>query len=132
MAGTDITKYPIHLGLGATAQIQPRFTGEMDWYAKYAERHGYDGSEGRLVTLHTFSKSWDVWEMHPRGSEVVLCIAGSIRLHQEMADGQVKTVTLSPGEYAINEPGTWHTADIEEESTVLFVTAGLGTQHRPR
>lgn len=132
MAGTDIREHPIHLGLGATAQIQPRFTGEMGWYAEYTERHGDDGADGRLVTLHTFSKSWDVWEMHPRGSEVVLCIAGSIRLHQEMADGQVKTVTLSPGEYAINEPGTWHTADIEEESTVLFVTAGLGTQHRPR
>jgi quercetin dioxygenase-like cupin family protein len=132
MAGTDITAYPIHLGLGATAQIQPRFTGEMDWYAKYTERHGGDGAEGRLVIMHTFSKSWDMWEMHPRGSEVVLCTAGSIKLHQEMVDGQVKTVTLGPGEYAINEPGTWHTADVEEETTALFVTAGLDTQHRPR
>lgn len=132
MAGTDIRVYPIHLGLAATAQIQPRFTGEMDWFAKYTERHGDDGAEGRLVTMHTFSKSWDMWEMHPRGSEVVLCTAGSIKLYQEMADGQVKTVTLGPGEYAINEPGTWHTADVEEETTALFVTAGLDTQHRPR
>lgn len=132
MGGTDIRTYPIHLGLGATAQIQPRFTGEMDWYAKYMERHGDDGAEGRLVTMHTFSKSWDMWEMHPRGSEMVLCTAGSITLLQEMADGQVTTVMLGPGEYAINEPGTWHTADVEEEATALFVTAGQDTQHRPR
>ena len=82
--------------------------------------------------MHTFTKSWDMWEMHPRGSEVVLCTAGSITLHQEAADGQVKTVTLGPGEYAINEPGIWHTADVDDEATALFVTAGLDTQHRPR
>jgi hypothetical protein len=37
-----------------------------------------------------------------------------------------------PGQYAINEPGTWHTADVTGETTALFITAGLGTQHRPR
>ena len=132
MPGTDIGIYPIHLGRGATALIEPEFSGGMDWYAQYAERHGDDGAEGRLVSLHTFRTSWDMWEMHPRGSEVVLCTAGSITLHQETADGRVKTVTLGPGEYAINEPGIWHTADVAEEATALFVTAGLDTQHRPR
>jgi hypothetical protein len=63
---------------------------------------------------------------------VVLCIAGSIKLYQQMGDGQVTTVMLGPGEYAINEPGIWHTADVEDEATALFVTAGLDTQHRPR
>lgn len=132
MNGTDITEYPIHLGVGATATVEPRFTGEMDWYKGYLERHVRDGAEGRLVTMHTFKKPWDMWEMHPRGNEVVLCIAGTITLHQENADGRAKTTTLGPGEYAINEPGTWHTADIDGEATALFVTAGLDTQHRPR
>ncbi|MEX2618477.1 MAG: cupin [Alphaproteobacteria bacterium] len=132
MAGTAIETYPIHLGRGATAQPQPRYTGEMGWYEEYGERHDDDGAEGRLMAMHRFTKPWDMWEMHPRGSEVVLCIAGSIALLQEMADGKVNTVTLGPGEYAINEPGIWHTADIDGEATVLFVTAGLDTQHRPR
>jgi quercetin dioxygenase-like cupin family protein len=132
MAGTKIASYPIHLGLGATARVQPGFTGEMDWYAEYAERHLSDGAEGRLVTMHTFTKSWDMWEMHPRGAEVVLCTAGSIELHQETPDSRVTTVALVPGEYAINEAGVWHTADVEGEATALFVTAGLDTQHRPR
>ena len=42
------------------------------------------------------------------------------------------TVTLGPGDYAINPPGAWHTADVEEEAAALFITAGLGTEHRPR
>lgn len=132
MAGTDITRHPIHLGLGATAKVEPVFTGQIDWYAGYGERHRDDGAEGRLVAMHRFTESWDMWEMHPSGSEVVLCIAGSMTLHQEAADGAVTRVTLGPGEYAINEPGVWHTADVDEEATALFVTAGLGTQHRPR
>jgi len=33
---------------------------------------------------------------------------------------------------AINEPGTWHTADLDAPATVLCITAGLGTRHRPR
>ncbi len=32
----------------------------------------------------------------------------------------------------INEPGVWHTADVESTATALFITAGLGTEHRPR
>ncbi len=132
MTGTDMTMHPVHLGLGATAEIEPVFTGTMDWYSDYADRHVGDSAEGRLVTMHAFTDSWDMWEMHPQGSEVVLCIAGSITLHQEKADGSVTSVTLGSGQYAINEPGTWHTADVENEATALFITAGWDTQHRSR
>jgi len=73
-----------------------------------------------------------MWEMHPSGSEVVLCIAGRITLYQEHADGARDSVSIGPGEYVINAPGTWHTADAEGRATAVFITAGLGTQHRPR
>jgi len=53
-------------------------------------------------------------------------------LHQEMADGSKASVTIGAGDYAINPPGAWHTADIDGEATALFITAGMGTQHRPR
>lgn len=132
MTATDIATHPIHLGLGATADTEPLFTGSMDWYSDYVERHADDGAEGRLVSMHAFSESWDMWEMHPQGSEVVLCTAGLITLHQENKDGSVATIKLGPGQYTINEPGTWHTADVDNEATALFITAGLGTQHRPR
>ena len=45
-AATDITTHPIHLGLGATAEIEPEFTGEMSWYAGYVDRHATDGEDG--------------------------------------------------------------------------------------
>lgn len=132
MAGTRIATHPIHLGLGATAEIEPVFTGAMDWYVNYSQRHTQDGAEGRLVSMHSFKESWTSWEMHPKGSEVVLCTAGSITLHQERKDGSRNTVTLGPGEYAINEPGTWHTADVDGEATAVFITAGMGTEVRGR
>ncbi|AKM08522.1 cupin domain-containing protein [Pelagerythrobacter marensis] len=130
MAGQPIARFPIHLGRGGSAVAQPEFTG-MDWYGGYDERHGEDG-EGRLVSLFRFSQSWDSWEMHPAGDEVVLCLEGTITLHQEYADGSTQTVTLAAGEYAINPPATWHTADVEGEATALFITAGEGTEHRAR
>lgn len=59
----DLTRVPAHLGLGATSVPQPEFTGDMAWYEGYGARHGEDGVEGRLVSMHTFLKPWDVWEM---------------------------------------------------------------------
>ena len=132
MTATDISAHPIHLGVGATAVVEPLFTGEMTWYADYTDRHADDGTEGRLVTMHRFTASWDVWEMHPSGSEVVLCTDGALTLHQEHDDGSAATVTLVAGEYAVNPPGTWHTADVDGSTTAVFITAGLGTEHRPR
>ena len=127
----NLFTHPIHLGLGAKALVQPAFTG-MDWYASYGERHNDDGAEGRLVSMYRFTESWDSWEMHPEGDEVVICTAGKITLHQEHADGTTATVIIGPGQYVVNPPGCWHTADVGDEATALFITAGLGTQHRPR
>lgn len=131
MSGQRLDERFIHLGLGATAIAQPPFSG-MEWYAGYGERHDDDGADGRLVSMYTFTKSWDSWEMHPAGDEVVLCIEGSMTLRQEHADGSTALVTILAGEYAINPPGTWHTADVDGVAKAVFITPGLGTQHRPR
>lgn len=132
MAVNRLVQHPLHLGLGAKATVLPEFTGDMAWYETCGLAHDHDGKEGRLVSLHSFHESWDSWEMHPEGDEVVLCLSGAMTLHQEMRDGTAATVTITAGEYAINPPGCWHTADIEGEATALFITAGLGTQHRGR
>lgn len=126
----SLERFPLHLGLGAKAVPQPEFTG-MEWYAAYAERTAADGSEGRLVSLYSFSTSWTSWERHPLGDEVVICTAGEITLIQEWPDGPRK-VALRPGEYVVNARGVWHTADVAGHATALFITAGLGTEHRPR
>lgn len=56
--------------------------------------------------MYTFTEGWPMWEVHPNGTEVVLCTAGAITLIQELPEGEVRT-TLQPGEYAINPPGVW-------------------------
>jgi len=121
---------PVHLGLGATVVREPAFTG-MDWYAGYGDRHAADGVEGRLVSMHTFTESWTSWEMHPKASELVVCTSGAMTVHQEI-DSEVRTVKLEAGDAVINAPGVWHTADVTGECTALFITAGVGTEHRPR
>jgi hypothetical protein len=124
---------PLHLGLGATAVVLPEFTGEMSWYEDYGRAHAADGAEGRLVTVHTFDESWTEWEMHPKGHELVLCLAGRLRLHQEFPDGTNADAVIGPGEAILNDPGVWHTADvISGPAQALFITAGLGTEGRPR
>lgn len=127
----SLLTHPIHLGLGGKAESQPAFTG-IDWYEEYDRRATADGAEGRLVSMYEFTQPWDSWERHPAGDEVVLCISGEITVLQEQASGGVQRVTLGPGEYAINPPGVWHTADIAGRAACVFITAGLGTEHRPR
>lgn len=127
-----LDRHPIHLGRGATAAFQPPFTGDFGWYADYTERTAADGTDGWLVAMHRFETGWDAWEMHPNGHEIVVCTAGSIVLHQEHPDGSTDVVRLETGEAAINPPGTWHTADVDDHATCVFATAGIGTEHRPR
>lgn len=127
----DLSSHPVHLGLGASMGVEPEHTGTAEWYMAYGARHAADGVEGRLVAIHTFSQPWGTWEMHPNGHELVVCLAGELVLHQEI-DGAVRTVTLRPHEAVVNPPGVWHTADVSAEATALFITAGMGTEIRPR
>ena len=47
-------------------------------------------------------------------------------------EGEERRVLLRAGEYAINPPGVWHTADVETSATAVFITAGEGTEGRER
>lgn len=67
--------------------------------------------------------------MHPEGSELVVCTEGAMTLVQEIGGEEVRT-ELRAGEYAINDAGVWHTADVRKRATALFVTAGMGMQIR--
>lgn len=131
MPPSDIFAQPLHLGAGATAIVQPPMTGP-EWYDAYSERTASDGKEGRLVSAFRFTENWAMWERHPAGDEVVVCLEGAMTLYQEADDGSVTSIVLGAGEYAINPPGCWHTADVEGSASALFITPGEGTEHRPR
>ena len=85
-----------------------------------------------LVTQSRFSQDWAGWEQHPLGDEFVCLLSGHVTLIQERDGGQVRTELRHAGEFAINPRGVWHTADVHAESMMLFITAGEGTQSRPR
>jgi oxalate decarboxylase/phosphoglucose isomerase-like protein (cupin superfamily) len=70
--------------------------------------------------------------MHPHGDEIVCLISGRIDFILEAPDGQHRIHELSqPGSFAFVPRGTWHTARTAVPTTLLFITAGEGTQHRP-
>lgn len=127
----DLSTTPVHLGLGARSEPLPGFSWEPSYFEGYLQRTEPDGDEGRLVTMFTFDRPWPHWEMQPTGSELVVCVSGRARLTQER-DGESHTVELGPGQATVNPAGTWHIADPVEETTMLLVTSGRGTQHRPR
>jgi mannose-6-phosphate isomerase-like protein (cupin superfamily) len=127
----DLTATPVHLGLGATAVPLPGFSWDPSYFGPYLERTAADGDEGRLVTMFNFDEPWSVWEAHPRGAELVVCVSGRATVIQQDG-GEVRRVDLGAGQAIVNPPGVWHTADTGEATTMLFVTAGRGTEHRPR
>ena len=132
MSKYKLTEYPAHIGLGAAISIEPLMTGSLDWYEGYVERNSGDGAEGRLVSSHVFSESWTTWELHPNGEELVLCTHGAMTLIQEFPDGSTQRTELAAGEYAVNPRGVWHTADVQDHATAVFITSGIGTEHRGR
>ena len=75
----------------------------------------------------------------PAGADLRRCHGSRRRrARRDRCDGEAAltpepaTVALGAGEYTVNEPGTWHTADVGDAATALFITAGVGTRHRPR
>ena len=109
----------------------PDFQWTPEFLLGYAGEHGSDGAEGRLVMIGVGDASWTTWERHPAGEELVVVISGRMTLVQDL-DGTEHRVDLEAGQAAINPRNVWHTSDITEPCRTLFITPGLGTEHRPR
>ncbi len=120
----------IHLGVGATATPLPDFTWSPEYLAGYQERFAADGDEGRLVCVMAQDATWDSWERHPGGEEVVVLLSGRVDLVQELG-GAEHVVELRPGQAVINPTGVWHTARVHEPGMALFITPGKGTEAKP-
>lgn len=87
--------------------------------------------DGRLLSFFRTEKAWPTWEMHPRGDEFILQLAGTMVLICELPEG-VRRVRLETGHFAIVPRGVWHTADVEEAGEALYITLGEGTEIRQR
>ncbi len=86
---------------------------------------------GRLVSLLKHDADWGGWERHPLGDEIIVQLSGRMRLHLDMPGGEAQ-VDLPAGRCVIVPRNVWHTADVSEPSSALYITEGQGTEHRPR
>ena len=120
----------VHLGGGDTAEpleVTPSFWEDIAaGRGRFAEL-----GPGRLVSWCDFDGDWPNWEMHPRGEELVCLVSGAMEFVLEQESGTRSVELAQPGAFLIVPRGVWHTARVSVPSSVLFVTAGDGTQHRP-
>lgn len=127
----DLRTTPVHLGLGSTANPIEGFAWDPQVLKAYSAAVAADGAEGRIVTIFDGDGVGDDWERHPAGDELVVCLRGSVTVTRD-AEGVTDHVVLAPGEATVNPAGTWHAVDMAGPATILTITAGLGTDHRPR
>ena len=126
----DLTRTFVHLGKGSTAIPLPGFEWSPEYVGTYRSRFAGDAAEGRLVYVIAQSATWDGWERHPGGGELVYLLSGRIDIVQEVEDAD-HVMELRPGDAMINPANVWHTARVHEPGMALFVTPGEGTEHRP-
>ncbi len=118
----------LHFRDGAEAEVVP-VTASFWKELTSGKRPELD--EGRLMTAFTFSEPWATWERHPAGDELVMLLSGAATLVLEMADTEQVIELDTPGAYVLVPRGAWHTAKTDVETTMLFLTPGAGTEHKP-
>jgi mannose-6-phosphate isomerase-like protein (cupin superfamily) len=128
--GFDLSRTFVHLGLGAKATPLPDFTWTAECLENYDATFAADGSESRLVCVTPQLATWDSWERHPGGEEVVFLISGRVDMILDI-EGVEHVIALHPGQAMINPCNVWHTSRVLEPGSALFITPGLGTEHRP-
>jgi quercetin dioxygenase-like cupin family protein len=131
LGAIDLATTPIHLGLGGRASPIEGFAWDPEVLAAYGAAAAADGPDGRMVMIFAAEASWDSWERHPAGEEVVICLSGHMTVIREI-DGRPDAVELTAGQAMINPQGVWHTADVHTPGQFMTITPGEGTEHRPR
>lgn len=126
----DLSTTFLHLGQDSVATPLPDFSWSPEYMTAYRTRFAHEGGEGRLVCVLPQDATWDSWERHPAGEEVVYLISGRVDVVQDL-DGVEHVVELHPGEALVNPAGVWHTARVHEPGLALFITPGEGTEAKP-
>jgi mannose-6-phosphate isomerase-like protein (cupin superfamily) len=130
------TQPPLHL---TTTHLRLKPDGSADrlpvtpefWPDLMAGKYG-DFHNEYLVTTFSFEQNWPTWEQHPHGDEIVVLLSGSVDFILETSDGEKLIEVRKPGDYVLVPKAHWHTANLHAPTTMLFITAGEGTQVRPR
>ncbi len=97
-----------------------------DVYQRLEQSYG-DFKSHSLIAAHRFTEDWPTWEIHPKGDEMVILLSGSARFLLKTETGEQSHQLARAGEFLIVPRNTWHTAQIGEACSLLFVTPGEGT-----
>jgi mannose-6-phosphate isomerase-like protein (cupin superfamily) len=98
--------------------IAPR-RGDSEFWAQL--RLDGDAATSRLVSCFAYERTWNRWERHPSGDELVLVLSGAVDFVLDDGTNE-QTVQLTAGLATIVPTGTWHRAIVHEPSTLLFIT----------
>jgi mannose-6-phosphate isomerase-like protein (cupin superfamily) len=108
----------------ALVEVSPTVYEELD--------RRFDGFKGcTLVSSYRFDSDWAAWEMHPAGDEIVCLLSGEVEMVLQRGGTQEVARLTDAGSFVVVPKGTWHTARTRVPTTILFVTPGQDTQHRP-
>ncbi|GAA0854875.1 cupin domain-containing protein [Aliiglaciecola litoralis] len=110
-----------NLGVDAV-DVSPTLYAELDKHYNKFNQHV-------LVSAHTFSQDWQVWEKHPAGDEIVMLLSGCCELVIRQASGEETQSLTSIGDFAIVPQNLWHTARTSTATQLLFITPGENTQN---
>lgn len=100
--------------------------GAEPWSAAMGELKPAEGLVWRL----DFDVDWTRWEMHPLADEVLILASGAATLVWE-ADGLERQTVLAAGDAFIVPKGAWHRVLTDQACTLIGITYGDDTQHRP-
>ncbi len=131
------------------------FLADGAFWQELMRGHSSDGriqrildGKGWLLSGFTLRRGFDHQEMHPQGDELIILIAGALRVDlvippaSDVAEATTQTTAQAtiieltvPGSYALVPRGVWHTVSVlapdRGPAQALALTYGRGTQHRP-
>jgi mannose-6-phosphate isomerase-like protein (cupin superfamily) len=85
---------------------------------------------GQILSVFTYSKTWDYQERHPDGEELAIVLEGSVDFLLDDGAGEW-AVRMESGAGYVVPAGTWHRVAPRASSTLLFITpVPARTEHR--
>jgi mannose-6-phosphate isomerase-like protein (cupin superfamily) len=102
--------------------------GGAKFWAGIADRRDLD--HGRLMGSTGQTADWDHWERHPAGEEILVLLSGELELVLDTDQGEQRA-SLKSGQTFIVPKGVWHRGIVKRPGQLMFITPGVGTEHRP-
>ena len=112
--------------------------GALRPYARTAEFFRRSGESAELADGHVIALfdvrtprdvHYPVWEMHPKGDELLLLLSGCLTV-EYLDAAETPTAVLRPRSAIVVPAGIWHRLIVNEASALIAITPRHGTLHK--